>query len=121
MATFLVVVVDDEADTRMMMWAFLHATMPDSVRVRTYADVEFRERHIDWDDCAVAIVDVMMPIVDGREILDFLAAEHPSTYRVAWTAASTALREELLETGLAHEVVVKPGLDEMKQILIGRV
>lgn len=106
-----------------MMWAFLTHALPDSVRVTAIGDVEYREKDtkpVDWDNCAVAIVDVMMPVVDGREILGHLRDNHPTTYRVAWTAAMN-FTEELIEEGLAHEVVQKPGLESLRTILTARL
>ena len=75
-------------------------------------DVEYREG-VSWDQVAVAIVDVMMPNVDGRDIMRWLRDERPHIYRIAWTAAVESHKESLTTEGLAHAVIAKPGLEEL--------
>lgn len=111
-------VIDDELDTRSLMRAFLTAELPEAIDVRAYGDVDYRDGRIDFECCAVAIVDVMMPVVDGRAILTRLRDEWPGIRRIAWTAAPEVYREEIVQQCLAHAVVAKPGLDELRALVL---
>lgn len=110
--TLRVVVIDDQVDTRDLMSIYLRTHLPSSIRVHAVGDVGYREG-ICWDEVAVAIIDVMMPNVDGREIMAWLRDERPEIHRIAWTAAVDNYREELTANNLAHAVVAKPGLEEL--------
>lgn len=59
-----------------------------------------------WAGVDVAVVDVMMPKIDGREILRWLAQHCPNVRRVCVTALSRNHAHEL--RALAHVVVLKP-------------
>lgn len=110
-------VIDDDVDTRLLMSAYLTLNLPASVRVDAIGDTAYREGGIDWTDVAVAVVDVMMPTVDGRVVLAELRDERPDVYRIAWTAAVDAVRDELVEQQLAHACIAKPGLDDLLAVL----
>ena len=110
-----VVLIDDEDDVRRAMEEILRLHLPDIVDVRAFHPDDFDG--IDWGGCQVAIVDLMMPGRDGESILAELAEHHPGVYRVAWTAKDQRARDALAATGLAHEVVAKPGFDTITGLL----
>ncbi len=56
-----------------------------------------------WDDVDVAIVDLMMPVVGGEEILAYLQSELPHVRRISLSASERALPE-----GLVDQRLVKP-------------
>jgi CheY-like chemotaxis protein len=112
-----VVIIDDNSDTRLLIRAYLESELPASVRVRSYSDAAYREATIRWEDVAVAVVDIMMPVVDGRVLLAELRDEHPNIYRVAWTASPDVYGRGVVEEGLAHALVPKPGLDELRALI----
>lgn len=110
-----VVLIDDEDDVRRAMQEMLRLYLPDEVDVSSFDPDDVA--NIDWGGCQVAIVDLMMPGIDGESILAELRDNHPDVYRVAWTAKDRQARDALAESGLAQAVVGKPGFDDIIGLL----
>lgn len=114
-----VVLIDDEDEVRQVMERLLQHHLPDIVDIRSFHPRDYEA--VDWSGCQVALVDLMMPGIDGETILAELRENNPDVYRVAWTAKDEKSRRHVLDSGLAHTVVVKPGFDDILAILrIGR-
>jgi CheY-like chemotaxis protein len=113
-----VVLIDDEDDVRLAMEKVLSYHLPDIVNVVAFHPGDADA--IDWSGCQVAIVDLMMPVRDGESILAELREKHPGVYRVAWTAKDRDSREKLLADGLADAVILKPGFEEIVDLLGAR-
>lgn len=116
LAPIRVVVIDDTDDTRTLMWAFLSHELPRSVRVHAIPDTAYQTA-VDWDEVAVAIVDLMMPVHHGLEVLGWIKDNHPTCYRIAWTAAAEAHEAQITREALANALITKPGLYELGELV----
>jgi DNA-binding NarL/FixJ family response regulator len=110
-----VVLIDDEDDIRFAMEQVLSHHLPDIVDISAFHPDDYAA--VDWTGCQVALVDLMMPGINGETILEELRDQHPEVYRVAWTAKDQAARNAIAASGLAHTVVAKPGFDEIIALL----
>lgn len=64
----------------------------------------------DWSGVTAAVVDLLMPRVDGVTVLQWLAVHHPNVKRVV---CSALLDDQLTDAQQwAHEVIHKPFLPE---------
>lgn len=96
------VIVEDDA-----MLAGLQAELLDGHNVEVvtshFAELFAPER---WADVDVAVVDLMLPGVNGEDLLDYLAAHHPQIRRVVSTAMPLYMLGHVLPK--ADHLLLKP-------------
>lgn len=97
-----VLVVDDQEDLAELLSQNLEMAGAEVVKVTSDFDGLFDVEA--WDGVDVAVVDVMLPYVDGRDLLEWMERHVPRVRRVAWTAMGV----DLLGDVHAHAVLQKP-------------
>lgn len=114
-----VLVVDDDVDFRAMLsWQLGKA---DNIQVvGDAADGYEALEQVALLDPEVAVVDLMMPGMDGFELIDRLLADHPEVVPVAYSAmANDHARDQLLSIGV--EMLTKSGNAQRLVEAIGRL
>ncbi len=102
-----VLIVDDDVDFRAMLaWQLGKA---EKIQViGDAADGYEALEQVDLLDPEVAVVDLMMPGMDGFELIDRLLADHPQVVPVAYSAmANDHARDQLRSIGV--EMLTKSG------------
>lgn len=102
-----VLVVDDDVDFRTMLrWQL--GKFDQCEVVGDAADgFEALERVVELDP-EVAVVDLMMPGMDGFELIDHLLADHPRVAPVAYSAMANEHARDQLQ-GIGVEMLTKSG------------
>lgn len=102
-----VLIVDDDVDFRAMLsWQLGKAEQIQVIG--DAADGYEALEQVDVLDPEVAVVDLMMPGMDGFELIDRLLAEHPEVVPVAYSAmANDHARDQLRSIGV--EMLTKSG------------
>lgn len=98
-----VAIVEDSPDVAEMLTAMLGLSDVETVTFTDdFASLLSAEP---WQGVDVALVDLMLPGIDGDEILAYLASHHPTVRRVVLSAVA---HQRLGLDQLAHAVVTKP-------------
>lgn len=105
MADIHVVVVEDNSDLAFMVSQEIVYHEPDAVVTRIMSDFDRIFDPVFLGSLTAAVVDIMLPNADGRDILHRLAVEAPWVRRVAWSA----MPKEILGEIDAHVILQKPG------------
>jgi DNA-binding NarL/FixJ family response regulator len=104
-AALRVVLADDDADFVLILRARLNL-LPGIEVVATAGDGSEVVEAVAHTQPDVAVVDLLMPDVDGFAALEELARSHPSVGRVAYTAVASSAAHERT-AALGAELVVK--------------
>lgn len=114
-----VLIVDDDVDFRAMLrWQLSRAE--DCEVVGDAADGFEALEHVAALQPAVAVVDLMMPGMDGFELIDRLLTDHPEVVPVAYSAMANDYAREQLES-IGVEMLTKSGDPRRLLETIGRV
>lgn len=100
-----VVVIDDEPDELLLAQHLIAAHFQHKLEVITCDQMNYQD--LDWPTIGIAIIDLMMPVHPGMEILAWLAEHHPHVRRIAWTAAPSVFPQ----ANKLAQVIPKPDLD----------
>ena len=93
-------------DTPEIAWlAKFHLEAEHHTVITTTGEFERVLRDEAWNDIDVAVVDLMLPGINGKEILRWLSEHRPDIRRIAMTASLPSAEEVI---GLAHETLIKP-------------
>ena len=102
-----IVIVDDHAVFCEHWKAFFESRYPGAVRVEVYTD-PFAALRIFSPDIHLLMLDLQMPGLDGKKVLQFAAAKGVDRQRVVITSASSADRlHELFAAGDCLAVINK--------------
>ena len=102
-----VVVIEDGPDLAFMLAQRLRLDDPDVEVVTITADFEHAVANHPWHDVDIAVVDIMLPRIDGRTIAYWLHTQHPNVRVLVWSALP---QEQLLDIA-ADKVIVKQDID----------
>jgi DNA-binding response OmpR family regulator len=113
-----VLIVDDEPDILLMLRLVLEA---DGYETALAADGESALRRIEQEAFDLMLLDVMMPVMDGWDVLEVLRA-HPAPPRVIIVSAKSEDRDVARAIRLgAAEYVIKPFSPDHLSTVIGQV
>lgn len=105
----MILVIDDDEDMRVLAGRLLAIHFDNAVEVLAIGPDGWEGadgwKDLPWDDCEIAIIDLMMPVVDGAVILRWLMENHPRVRRITWSAY-LPVRPEAAD--LAHLLIPKP-------------
>ena len=104
--TMHVRLVDDSPEIALWLKQALELTDLDFDIITTTREFERLLTPAPWEDVDIAVVDIMLPGLSGKDILRYLANVHPAVRRIAITA-SVPSADEVRAEGLA-DVVIKP-------------
>jgi DNA-binding NtrC family response regulator len=111
-----IAIVDDEKEILSMLERYL--TRQEGMTIRTYTNPVSALSAI-GNDVDLALLDIMMPQMDGLELLEKLREKHPDIKVVMMTAYSTLDRVLKAHRRGATHYVMKPfdSLEKLKQKL----
>jgi two-component system response regulator PilR (NtrC family) len=109
-----VLIVEDDAPTRSLLHAVLSRVGYSSAFATNGAEAM---RLLRSNDYAVVVLDIMMPEVSGREVIDFIAAESiPIPVVICSAAGPRALAG--FDTNVVKAIIRKPfDIDELVNIV----
>ena len=111
-----VVIIEDGPDLAHMLAQRLCLDMRDQVEVVTITtDFEAAVANYNWHDVNVAVVDIMLPRIDGRTIAYWLHTQHPNVRVIIWTAMPV----EQFHDVLADATIVKQDIDALIKAIRG--
>jgi DNA-binding response OmpR family regulator len=101
--TGTVLIVEDNEDICELLVDILGMNGVETRQITSHFEVCFAPET--WDGVDVALVDLMLPVVPGTEVLAWLQSHFPQIKRIGMTAGLSAAGEV---TGLASHLLLKP-------------
>ena len=121
MSSKSILVVDDDFDLRQNI---VQALKMENYIVHEATNgqeaLDFLEHHAEAQDIGCIVLDLMMPIMDGKVFLDVLEKKYPKTHAkipiIVATAKGSPIRPEVVEHAVAR--IQKPmDLDELYRVV----
>ena len=110
----LVLIVEDDPATQQLLVALMRR---DGLRTVIASNGQQAIDELRKTSFDVVILDLMMPAVGGREVVDFLTRENRSENVIVCTAAGPRMTEEI-RSPLVRAVVRKPfDIDELTRLV----
>lgn len=110
-----VLVVDDDDAIRRLLKIVLERRGYEAAEARHGG--EAIERLIE-DDFSAVVLDLMMPVVNGYDVIDYLRLHHPDRKCVIIMTAAGSRGTQHLDRSVIHEVLYKPfELDHMVRLV----
>lgn len=106
-----IVVIDDDIEILMFANMLLTAHLPAIARIHISTHINWEYAAPNWDEVAVVIVDLKMPI-PGKDILEYIKEKYSNVARIAWTGFHDESTDIVEKEGLAI-VIQKPGHAEL--------
>lgn len=102
-----VVVIEDNDDLSELIGQRIELEIPDVSVMRIGEDFKASVEWLDWDEVDVAVVDIMLPGISGREIMYWLHTEYPNVRVYGWSAIAE-FQTDIVE----HEIIFgKPDIE----------